>query len=105
MQNTITYNERGDVQSFTGTAVEVFRAATIASALRLYARTGMKANRAYTPKNMMAAARQILGDTAGTIGARDYLGMADKLSVWVQAEKARYAAEAQTRDALTQGGK
>lgn len=40
-------------------AVEVFRARTIASALRLYAKTGMKVSRTYSPTNMLAAATQI----------------------------------------------
>ena len=55
---------------------EVYRALTIASALRLYARTGIKANRAYTPKAMMAMAGKITGQT---FRAKDYLGAATAL--------------------------
>lgn len=42
-------------------AVAVFRARAVASALRLYARTGLKANRAYTPSAMLAVATEVTG--------------------------------------------
>lgn len=42
-------------------AVECYRAYVIASALKLYADTGMKANRAYTPTAMLKAANEITG--------------------------------------------
>lgn len=48
-------------QSFQGSDVNIFRGAVIASALRLYAKTGMKANRAYTPSAMLKAAEEITG--------------------------------------------
>lgn len=38
-----------------------YRALAVMHALRFYARTGMKVNTAYTPKNMIAAASQITG--------------------------------------------
>lgn len=92
MNDTITYREDGNAQSFVGRgAVEVFRAAVISQALTMYARTGMKANRAYTPKNMMEAARDILGDASKGVKTREYLKMASLLSGWVQTEKARIA--------------
>jgi hypothetical protein len=49
--------------SFTGNGVNLFAAATIRSALKLYANTGMRANRAYTPKAMLEAAGRITGRT------------------------------------------
>lgn len=61
MDASIKQTESGAVVFSGRDAVEVFRARTIASALRLYAKTGMKANRAYTPSNMLAAATQITG--------------------------------------------
>ncbi len=61
MNASIKQTESGAVVFSGRDAVEVFRARTIASALRLYAKTGMKANRAYTPSNMLAAATQITG--------------------------------------------
>lgn len=94
MADSITYDDKGDARSFTGEgAVNVFAMAVIASGLRMYAKTGMRPNRAYTPTNMMRAARGHLGDAAKGIGAREYLKMADKLTEKVQAEKARIAAE------------
>jgi|ERR1700743_1607974 len=42
-------------------AIDCFRAYVIASALKLYAETGMKANRTYTPLAMIKAANQITG--------------------------------------------
>lgn len=52
---------------------ETFRRLVIAQALELYARTGIKANTAYTPAAMMKAARDITGQT---FKARDYAGAA-----------------------------
>ena len=46
---------------FTGSDVNIFRCHVIASALKLYAKTGMRVNRAYTPKAMLAAATQETG--------------------------------------------
>lgn len=68
-----------DTQVFTGDGVAAYQAATIASGLRLYARTGMKPGRAWTPKAMMARAEQITGKR---FKARDYLGAADALIAW-----------------------
>lgn len=48
----------------------VFQALTIASALDLYAKTGMRANRSYTPTNMIRAAMSITGKK---FKSRDYL--------------------------------
>lgn len=67
--------------TFTGSAVNVYVALTLASALKLYAKTGMKANRAYTPKNMIAKASQITGKK---FKARDYLGAAAALKEWAE---------------------
>ena len=61
MNASIKQTESGAVVFSGRDAVEVFRAKTLASALRLYAKTGMKPNRMYTPTNMLAAASQITG--------------------------------------------
>jgi hypothetical protein len=42
-------------------AVALYRATVLASALRLYAKTGMKPNSAWTPTKMLAAASGITG--------------------------------------------
>lgn len=63
--------------TFSGpSAMDVYAAKVIASGLRLYAKTGMKPNAHYTPKNMMAAATRITGKT---FKARDYEGAAAAL--------------------------
>lgn len=66
-------------------AVNIFRAQVMASALRLYARTKMQVNRAYSPKNMMKAASQILKKE---FSPRAYQQAADELTAWVKAEYA-----------------
>lgn len=86
----ITYDKNGDARSFVGhEAVNVFACAAVASALRFYARTGMRINSAYTPKRMIAFAEEHLGRK---FKARDYEGAAAALSERVQSEKARIAA-------------
>lgn len=40
-------------------AVSLFRYRVIASAIKLYLNTGVKANRAYTPANMVACAEKL----------------------------------------------
>lgn len=71
--------------TFTGIGVQVYRAAAIASGLRLYAKSGMKPNRAWTPTAMLRAASEITGQK---FKPRDYLGAADALSAWAQATAA-----------------
>jgi len=89
-KSVINYDENGNARSFVGReAVDVFAMAAIASALRLYAHTRLKANSAYTPRNMIAAATRYTGIQ---FKARDYLGAAAALSERVQTEKARIAA-------------
>jgi hypothetical protein len=56
-----------------------FQAIVIARALDLYRTTGMRANRAYTPKAMMATASRILGRT---FKPRAYQEAADALRAW-----------------------
>jgi hypothetical protein len=73
----------GGGMTFDGpAAVNVYRMTVIASALRLYAKTGMKVNAAYTPKAMMATAAALTGQK---FKARDYLGAADALTAAARA--------------------
>jgi hypothetical protein len=60
MQSTITHSEGGSMYAGPE-AVSVFRAYVIASALKMYAKHKIKANRAYTPTNMLAAVHEITG--------------------------------------------
>lgn len=62
MQDKIVHTETS--VSFEGpNGVNVYRALAVASALRLYAKTGMKANRAYTPTAMLRVASEMTGKT------------------------------------------
>ena len=50
--------------TFSGpTEVNTFVMITLKSAIKLYIQTGMKANRAYTPTNMLRKAGELLGKT------------------------------------------
>ena len=53
--------------------IHSFRARVIATALEVYAKTGVKVNKAYTPTAMMKAAQELTGKT---FAKRDYLGAA-----------------------------
>jgi len=69
--------------SFNGPeAVSVYAMTVLASGLRLYAKTGMQPNRAYTPKAMMSAAERYTGRK---FKARDYEGAAQALKDAAQA--------------------
>lgn len=68
----------------SGNGVQAFAALTVASALKLYANTGIKANRAYTPKNMMAMATKATGQK---FKARAYLEAAEALRAWALAQR------------------
>ena len=82
MRNSIEGTPGGVV--FAGPkATEVFRASAVGSALRLYAKTGIKVNRAYTPAAMMAVAAEITGKK---FKARDYAGAAAELKAWAEAQ-------------------
>lgn len=79
--------------TFIGEGVGIFRAATIATGLRLYAKTGMKPNRAYTPSAMLKAANEILGRAGKQAFKRgQYVQAADALTIWV-ADRAPAARE------------
>lgn len=67
-------------QVFTGDQIVVVQAMTIRSAIRLYARTGMQANRAYTPKNMRLTCEKITGKA---FKSRDYAGMIQALTDFI----------------------
>ena len=64
-------------------AVQVFRAKTLATALKLYAKTGMKVNRAYTPTNMLATATAITGTK---FKRGQYTEAATALTEWADAQ-------------------
>ena len=95
MKDAITYHADGSASSFSGpAAMDVYAMAVLASALRLYATSGIRVNRMYTPSRMMSVGRTYLGDDARGIAARGYAAMAEALVARVQAEKARIAVQA-----------
>ena len=66
---------------FAGKAgVATYQALVLKSGLKLYANTGMRPNRAWTPTAMMRLAAHITGKK---FKARDYLGAAAALEVWL----------------------
>lgn len=70
--------------TFTGDQVNVFAMITLKSALKLYAKTGMKDNRAYTPTAMMRTASRMTGKT---FKARDYAGAIAALEEAIKAAR------------------
>jgi len=82
----------GGAVSFDGpVAVSVFAMLALASGLRLYAKTGMKPNRAYTPSRMLAAAEQ-------------YTGLKFKRGEYEKAAQALTLAAETTRDEMNRQG-
>lgn len=65
---------------FEGSAVNLYVAASLKTALRLYARTGMRVNRAWTPTAMMRKAQEITGQK---LAARDYMGAVTALESYL----------------------
>lgn len=63
----------------------LFRALTIASALKIYAQTGIRANRLYTPTRMLKSAT---GFTGKAYKRGQYLEAANDLRTWAYAMKA-----------------
>lgn len=78
-KSTITTSQSGATVASGPAAVAVIQATTIATALRMYARTKMRVNRAYTPANMMAMATKITGKT---FKRGQYVEAADALKEW-----------------------
>lgn len=60
MTDRITTTRSG-ATVFEGSGIEMYRLTVIASALDLYAKTGMKANKAYTPTAMLRNATMATG--------------------------------------------
>lgn len=67
--------------TFTGPeGVATYRAITLKHGLKLYADTGMKPNRAYTPTAMLRTAGQITGKT---YKRGQYRQAIDDLTAWI----------------------
>lgn len=73
--------------TFTGEhGVGAFVATALASGLRLYAKTGMRPNRAWTPTAMLRKAESLTGQK---FKRGEYIKAADALKVWADAEAAK----------------
>lgn len=66
-------------------AVALYAATVLASALRLYAKTGMRANRAYSPTVMLQAATRLTGQK---YRRGQYNKAAEDVQVWCNTMRA-----------------
>lgn len=88
-ESKIVYGAGGT--AFVGPdAVALFRAAALWSGLRLYARSRIKPNRAWTPTAMLKAAGQITGKT---YKRGQYETAAADLKIWMDTMKAALPVE------------
>lgn len=71
----------------TGQDVRVYQAMAIRSALNMYIRTGMKANTAYTPKNMLATAGHIVGKAYGKATNQTMQQAVFDLTAWIDSQR------------------
>lgn len=69
-------------------ATMLFAAVTLRTALRLYARTRMKASRAYTPRAMLSSASTYTGKTYKRCDVATYEDAISDLDVWIATMKA-----------------
>ena len=85
-QSYLQIDGTGKIVSYCGPeATEAFRAIAIAHALKLYAKCGMKVNRAYTPTRMLQAASSMTGKT---YKRGEYARAGEELQAWADAIKA-----------------
>jgi hypothetical protein len=76
-----------ETQVVTGRGVRVVQAMAIRKGIEFYARTGMRINRAYTPKNMLLTAANITGESYGTRWtATAYTNAIKGLTKWIDAQ-------------------
>jgi len=91
MNNAITHHG-GGISIVGKDAVQLYAAAVLRSAIKLYLKTGMRANRMYTPANMLLVA----GNHTGKPYKRGQLQLAfDDLGVWIEEQKASGAVQVQ----------
>ena len=84
--SSITYSKNGEATSFNGRdAVELYRVASIASAIRLYVKCGMIPTRGVTITKMLAIASTYTGKTYKRGQGQQAV---EDLNVWVQTMKA-----------------
>ena len=80
MQESHIQSHASGAMSFVGAeATKLYSATVLKSAIKLFAKTGIKVNRAYTPGAMLAAAGQITGKK---YKRSQYQQAIDDLQVW-----------------------
>ena len=72
------------MNTIEGDNITRFHALTVASALKLYAKTGIKINRSVTPTSLMGRAEAITGLK---FKKRDYMAAHDALIAWATFNK------------------
>ena len=92
--SSITYDKNGHAVTFSGPdAVELYRVASIASAIRLYVKCGIIPTRGVGIMKMLAIAGTYTGKTYKRNGATQAV---EDLNVWVQTMKAALPHETST---------
>lgn len=82
----VVYNKKGEATTFVGKdAVHLFRAAQVASSLRLFAQTGIRPTRRIGPTDLMRIAKEYTGKE---YKRADYITAANDLDKWVKEMKA-----------------
>lgn len=86
MENSyIEYDQKGRGVAFVGKdAVNLYRAAMLASALKMYARSGIRMTRGLSPTRMLQEAK---GYTGKGYKRGEYLEAAADVGVWVETMK------------------
>jgi hypothetical protein len=83
MEHTMAIEEYNGGILISGDSTRIYQMMVIAAALRLYAKSGMKVNRNYTPNAMMRAATHLTG---ARFKPRQYLLAADVLEAAARGE-------------------
>ncbi len=89
----MTIQNNNGVQIASENGVQIFVALAVKSAISLYLKTGMQANRAYTPKNMRAFVTRLTGKT---YKASELQKAHDDLAALIETAKAERDAAANT---------
>ena len=85
MESQIEYNADGQAVCFTGDAVQIFRAATCATSLKLFLATGIRPCRGVGLKQMLTIAGSYTGKTYK--GRKDGAQAVADLYAWVHTAK------------------
>jgi hypothetical protein len=84
-QSYVEYGATGGTSFVGPDAVQLYQVIVLISAMRLYVKSRIKVNRAYTPKNMLATAARLTGKT---YKRTELAKAADDLQGWADMMKA-----------------